>query len=143
MSVEIVIKQTGIADVKVRLGKAIDRMADLTPAMKRASILMMGSINQNFQQSGRPMPWAPLAYSTIKEKMRKGYSPKPLIRTGLLRASMAQNISTKGFRIGTAVPYAKYHQLGTKNIPARPYLVFQTQDIERINKVVTDHLSGA
>lgn len=141
MPIEILIKQTGAADVSISLGRAVGRMSDLTPAMKRASVLMIGSVNQNFQRSGRPVPWRPLSPAYLKRKVAQGYSPKPLIRTGLLRASIAEKVSRTGFRVGTSVPYAKYHQLGTSSIPARPYLVFQRQDIEVINQVVLDHLT--
>ena len=142
MPIDIIIKQTGMADVTVKLKKAVDKMSDLTPAMKRASALMLGSVNQNFQQSGRPAPWRPLSPAYLKRKVAQGYSAKPLIKTGLLRASIAQKVSTKGFRVGTSVPYARYHQLGTGTIPARRFLVFQKQDIETINQVVIDHLKG-
>lgn len=49
-------------------------------------------------------PWLPLA-------SRRG---KPLLDTGRLRASYAVEPIAGGFRIGTAVAYAGYHQFGTR-----------------------------
>jgi phage gpG-like protein len=48
--------------------------------------------------------WKPLA-------RRSG---KPLMDTGRLRASFAIEATADGFRIGTAVAYAGYHQFGTR-----------------------------
>ncbi len=38
----------------------------------------------------------------------------PLIKTGQMRQSGSMEVTQAGFRIGIAVPYAAYHQFGTK-----------------------------
>lgn len=49
-----------------------------------------------------------------------------LIRTGKLMGSLTgpsiRNISARRMELGTAVPYAKYHQSGTSRMPARPVI---------------------
>lgn len=61
-------------------------------------------------------PWAPL-------KSRDG---QPLRDTGRLMNSVATERAVKktktGFRIGTNVSYAGFHQEGTRTAPARPFL---------------------
>lgn len=67
--------------------------------------------------------WPPLAASTLAEKRRKGFSSAPLVRTTVYRASSTGLRSTKVRRnvieITSQVPYAKYHELGTRYIPKR------------------------
>lgn len=72
--------------------------------------------------------WAELAESTVKAK---GHD-QILVDTELLKNSLSQrgadgqilDITPEGFRFGTEVPYAEYHQKGTVNMPARPVLEF-------------------
>lgn len=143
----ITITVNGIQEVNANLTGAIDRSADLTPVMKQSAVLMMGSINENFQQGGRPAPWFPLALSTIKQKVRQGYSVMPLIRTGTLRASITPRVGQTSFKLGTSIVYGRIHQKGGKagrnhsaTIPARPYLVFQDEDLRQINRLVSDYI---
>lgn len=81
--------------------------------------------------------WAPLnkAYKRWKEK-KLGHS-RILIFTGLLEESLRPGkvsgssyepsrnqtfkMTPKGAVLGTTVPYAKYHQLGTQRIPQRKF----------------------
>lgn len=132
----------GAQRVDAKLSGVAQRATDLTPAMKRGGIVMLASVNRNFGESGRPSRWVPLAPGTVRQKARLGYSPLPLIRTGVLRASISPSTSTNSLKIGTSVPYAKYHQLGTRSIPARPYLVFQKQDIRELNQIVKEYIMG-
>lgn len=138
----VTINITGIGEVNAKLDGAVARSQDLTIPMKQGSLLMLNSINDNFLDSGRPSSWAPLAKSTLKQKLRKGYSSRPLVRTGILKASIAPSVDSQGFKIGTSVSYAKYNQFGTRKMPSRPFVIFQDQDIEDINKLVVDYIKG-
>lgn len=142
MPVNIVITTNGVNEVAAKLEGTITKSSDLTAPMKMGAQLMMGSINENFQASGRPMHWKSLAVSTLRQKIRKGYSSMPLIRSGMLKASITPKVDTKGFRVGTAVSYAKYNQFGTRHIPSRRFVIFQDQDIQDINKIVVDYIKG-
>lgn len=102
----------------------------------------------------RGNPWQPLKYRQ-GGKMRRGqYGPrragKPLMKTGRLRASFSTAVTPNGFRIGTAVQYAGYHQTGTATIPARPMLpdagalppAWQEAFAVELNRMVSDQISG-
>lgn len=89
-----------------------DRLASLQTAAFRENLsTLCGAaalklVADGFRGSHAPdgTPWEPL-------KSRKG---KPLLDTGRLRSSFAVESTPGGFRIGTAVGYAGYHQYGTR-----------------------------
>lgn len=146
----VTIKVNGVQSVSAKLSGTVDRSRDLTPAMKQSAVLMMGSINANFGAGGRPMPWTPLSPSYAIRKARQGYSDTPLIKGGALRASITPKSSSNAFKLGTSIVYGRIHQKGGKagrnhaaSIPARPYLVFQEEDLRQINQVVLNHIKGA
>ena len=75
-------------------------------------------------------------------------SPKKNVRVFALRLkrslSIGRGLSMKrdGFFIGTNVSYARIHQMGGRagrggrsNIPARPYVMYQTQDVAIITSL--------
>jgi phage gpG-like protein len=66
--------------------------------------------------------WAPLKESTAKQKARKGYSPLPLLRTGHLRQSFRPFWTKEQAGVGSEVPYAQYHETGTRTLPQRAML---------------------
>lgn len=71
--------------------------------------------------------WAPLAASTIEDRLRKGYGAGPiLVRTMRLANSLAGQSADSIFavtpttlRVGTNDPKAPYHQRGTRKMPKR------------------------
>lgn len=72
--------------------------------------------------------WSPLSPPYAKWK-QKHYPGKPILQlTGRLMASMVDRpfgvdeVTDKGFVIGTDVPYAHFHQQGTDHMPARPII---------------------
>jgi phage gpG-like protein len=89
---------------------------------------MLDSIRQNFVAGGRPVTWQPL---------KKG-GPSHLFQGGtLLRSISAFSGPTWAQAETGALPYAAIHQFsgwagrGHKSfIPARPYMLFQQDDIE-------------
>jgi phage gpG-like protein len=91
--------------------------------------------------------WAPLAQSTIDQKVAAGYPSEILHRTLRLRRSLTEvggdNISTAtpdGFVFGSNVEYGEYHQRGTVNMPQRRPLEFTQADkvlwIKRLQRYI-------
>lgn len=136
-----------------KLKAMANRVADLTPLMESFGRHMMPSIRKNFDVGGRPA-WQPLVGVTILPKgtTKKGYRTQgrprmggPLVLTGDLRGSVTF-IPEKADLILTAHPdpnvKGPVHQFGTNRagrhhnvtIPARPYLVFQPEDVEWFRK---------
>ncbi len=162
MFVNVVVN--GLVGVKAKLSGTISRSLDLSIPLKEASLYMMGSINENFEASGRPIPWTPLAESTRRSRsirifrsrtksffaFSRSLEMRPLLGKGILRGSMTPQVGLSYFSIGTNLIYARIHQFGgmagrnhAAKIPARPYLLFQVEDIPIINQMVTDYIVGA
>lgn len=116
------------------------QLGDMTVPLKEAVHIATRAMTTNIDVGGRP-PWPILATSTIIKKTYEApfYVVKPLLRTGYMydtiygekywritrdRADMEQ--------LDTVVPYAKYHQTGTKHMPPRPFAVLDQKYIEMI-----------
>jgi phage gpG-like protein len=98
-------------------------------ANEQVATQLFGWVQRNIQAEGGLLedgPWPPLAESTLAEKKRLGYSPKPLIRTGNLRQSFGmyydENIAGVGARASYGVDYAEVHEYGGGNVPQRRML---------------------
>jgi len=109
---------------------------DLSAPMKDISIYMKSSVLKNFEAQGRPERWKPLSPEYAEWKARHGYSSKILIRKHRLMQSISARSGTNYARIFTGVDYGIYHQLGTKKMPARPFLVIQDEDVEVAKKIL-------
>lgn len=95
--------------------------------------------------------WAPLspAYATWKAARFPGAGI--LVRSGALKASLAGPDSPlsvfrpgpTSLEIGTSVPYAMYHQLGTSRMPQRPPLRVNGAFMSTIGKELQAHVQDA
>lgn len=136
-----------------------DRMRNLRPVLGAAGQYMLGSIQRNFDSEGRPRKWKPLSPATLMTWVRKRKTwvgkrgltaagrralagRKILTDTGRLRNSINYRAEVNRLIIGTNVSYAPYHQFGTKKMPARPFLLFQNEDIVEIRRMIADYLDG-
>ena len=108
---------------------------DLSPIMVKVAKIMERSIKANFAAGGRPTSWLPL---------KKG-TGKPLWGSGVLRGTLnvrsGNNWAEAG--MGEGLPYAWIHHRGgmagrghKSNIPARPYMVLQREDLDKIGKML-------
>jgi len=133
--------------VKALLAGLQERCENPTPAMKEIGEIVRSSIIKNFEQSGRPNKWQPLAAATIKKK--RGGAGKTLIDSARLMNSITTRAHSNRVEIGTSVIYARIHQLGgiagrgrKVEIPARPYLMVQDEDWSPIREVLSRYLTG-
>lgn len=90
--------------------------------------------NSKTDPNGRP--WAPWSMATIKANAGKGGSL--LFRSGALLNSIEYRISEKTLTIYSNVGYAKYLQFGTPKMPARPFLGWSRESINKIKKILQD-----
>ncbi len=111
------------------------------PLEQSVDLVITPSMKKNFLVCGRP-PWEPLANVTANYKIKEFPSTMaffPLIRTDRL----VSNIINKNFwritgdkadmeALDNHVPYAKYHQRGTRTVPQRQFAVLQQEDVEDI-----------
>jgi len=107
--------------VKALLKKAGDKAKNLRIPLKRAGILMLGSIDKNFREEGRPEKWAPLSPMTIAMRRKEGKGAKILQDTGIGRGSIVYEVvSDQEVQIGTRLDYMRIHQKGgSVKIPPR------------------------
>ena len=67
--------------------------------------------------------WEELADSTKDDRVSKGYTENdPLLRSGKLRDSIHHDVDGLEAIIGSDSDIAVYQELGTENIPPRPFL---------------------
>lgn len=144
----------GIEQVLNRFLIIESSLENLEPAMRASGVYMLGSIERNFKAQGRPAKWQALAPSTLRGR-RKGKGkggPQILVNDGLLKGSVttpdAMQVSSGSMSIGTnKVQAARMHfgypggeGRGRSKTPARPFLLFQTEDADAIENIFNRHL---
>lgn len=120
------------------------QFGDMTiPLIRSIKKVVIPSMIRNYMLQGRPS-WQPLAESTIERRMSKGF-PRILLDTEkLARISTSWPIwrinrtEANMEALDAVVPYAKYHQSGTANMPARPFALLQLKDVENIIIIFDD-----
>lgn len=123
------------------------RISSFTPAMRMVGQVVLESIDKTFADEGRPAKWQPLAERTLQaksagQKILEGDSHR--LREGI----HIQEVGSDYVDIAPDdLPYARIQQLGgdtgfghQAHIPARPYLVIQTGDNDRIRDIITDYI---
>lgn len=111
------------ASIGLRLFTA--KLVDTDKVNRRLSVQLYGLAIRNFNTMGTAgggKPWQPLKPATIAAKRKKGYSAKPLIKTGALRQSFMPFHDRRVAGVGSEMEIAAYHEEGTSVLPARPML---------------------
>lgn len=143
-----------------------DRAVHLKPIMAVTGNMVVKSVRQNFREGGRPEKWEKSKKSKGMTLIGTGALMKSIhykvhddgmgvtIMTGPQKYAAilhfggttapheikARNFKALGFmRGGEKVHYRKVHHPGS-NIPARPYMLLQDEDIENIKKVMLEYL---
>ena len=100
-----------LATMTPRLAIGLDKVGQLAEALA-------AEIPGHYQPG-----WAPLAQSTIEEKVRLGFPvPSPLRRTGEMAASYRKEVDPFQLElvIGSPDKIALFQEMGTSRIPPRP-----------------------
>jgi phage virion morphogenesis protein len=152
--------------VEVRIGPVTRRLhiikrngESLEVPLAEIGEILMSSIEENFLQEGRyesadswhggSNRWRDLAESTKEARRKVGKWPgkKLQMSQGGLAASIHPEVHGDNLEIGSNKVYAAIHQFGGKagrgrkvNIPARPYLVVQEEDIDEIMDTLGNHM---
>ncbi len=141
----------GLEKVLRRVSRLSTDARHVEKPMKAAGTYMLGSIEKNFKAGGRPNKWQGLSAGTIaRRRNKKKSSIKILVDTGRLKNSHSFRLVSEGVQIGTNVIYAPRQHFGYKGgsgrghseTPARPYLMFQEEDIREIGEIFTRHVAG-
>lgn len=121
-----------------------ERAQDVSPAWEA---LLTWFSEQNFQQfltrgARWGTPWRPISEDWRSYKVAQGHAQDILIMTGRLAHSLTlrplgvEHITGREVSAGTNVPYARFHQTGTRRgLPARP--LFSSAQIRREQAATT------
>lgn len=81
--------------------------------------------------------WAPWSMATLRERRREGTLAGGLLnRTGALINSIAFKLNKATLTVFSSAPYAKYLQLGTDKMPARPFMGWSTEGVNRVRELL-------
>ncbi len=109
--------------IKVDTSRFDRMMSDFPAAMARAKLNALRAIGQHVASEAtlafrtaslRPSPWAP-------RKDKKATHPLLSYSGSLRQSSRVRLDGSDAVVIGSPMKYAKYHQRGTKKMPARPF----------------------
>lgn len=126
---------------------------DADRALAVAGEYVVGSIQRNFQQEGRPQRWPGLAASTIAGRRRgKGRGGIKILQdTRRLGGGIHKQVVGGGVKIATSpLPYARRQQegypggkgRGHSKTPARKYLMLQVpEDVNEIGNIFRRHIA--
>ncbi|MGG1219352.1 phage virion morphogenesis protein [Priestia endophytica] len=158
-------KVRGIEELDSTLQRAVRRMSDWKQPLKESGVYMYQSIDKNFQSGGRPSKWK--GHHWLTKKLRGG--GQVLSDTGRLRQSVTSKgagskyqLSDSKLVIGSNVKARGSSRLladiqqngvpagvnkvfgkpGKGGIPARPFLLIQSEDEERIEEIFRDYIEG-
>lgn len=136
----------GLRPVSIMLERWEHNLGDATPAFAAMAAYQKTVVNKRqFDEEGsvETGKWSPLSppYARWKARVRPG---RPvLVFDGMLRRDMTltsqgvYDVWGKGMRVGTDLPYAKYHQNGTPGMPARPLIgPARRQDTREFGKLL-------
>ena len=118
-------------------------------AASRFTSYMRKQTDQTFVKRGRgEVRWPALAASTVEQKRRKGRRATSILQdTRTLRKSIVHETSGRGDRFvssqSTNVPYATFHQTGTRLMPARPFAFYTDKDVDQSEAILLEETEKA
>lgn len=141
----------GLERVVQRLGELATDTRQVERPLKAAGAYMLGSIEKNFRAQGRPQKWPGLSQGALRRRRRgRGRGgAQILIDTARLKNSHGYVVTGDAVEIGTNVKYAARQHFGYaggkgrghSRTPARPFLMFQAEDLPEISEIFKRHIS--
>lgn len=134
-------------ELRARLLALQGKLADPSPVMAEIAEEMLNGMHDRFDSETAPdgERWKAHSLATVA---RRGGRATLLRERGRLVGSIHPASDRTWARVGTNLVYAAIHQFGGRagrrqatKIPARPYLGFSTEDMERIGEVLEDWLA--
>ncbi len=116
------------------------------PLKRSIQEVMAPSFKANFDEGGRPS-WEPLSETTLLMKALAGQPSDILVATGQLKKTVQQlnlwKIDGPGGEayidtLPEKISYGKFHMEGTRRMPARPFMDFQEEDLDKIQEIFAD-----
>jgi len=125
-------------------------LGENAPALREIAEDFREMVAQQFASEGRAeqTPWPPRKLAGGAARARSA-RPRPadgplLVRSGALRASLIgpsapehlEEADQRTLTLGSRLPYAMFHQTGTRRLPARPLLVLSDERARRWTGIV-------
>lgn len=128
----------------------------MAPAWEQVGNKLLNDFAANFSQEGGFFggfsKWPALRPSTVADRLRHGYSgAHPILqRTGELHWSATLKgasdnvfqVGTNSLVVGSANPYAGFHQTGTRRMPARPIVGVGWQQTSQIVDILNQYVTA-
>lgn len=149
---------SGIEQLLKRLGELALDASNVERPLRAAGVYMVGSIEKNFQAQGRPTRWTPLSARTLAGRRvgkgrKRGKGPRILINSARMKNSVSSQVHLQNpesyTEVGTNVIYAPRQHFGYQGkgkgrgqatTPARPFVMFQDEDFEFIERLFGRHI---
>lgn len=138
----------GVNRVNLRLAKMAERATDFGPVFRWAQRELEKANRDNFRSRGASSghPWMPLDDEYARWKLAHHGPKPPLVIDGRLFKEVTflrgppNSIGKLTATFGTDLPYAKFHQAGTRDMPARKIIfvpkLFSQRLSERMAKYI-------
>jgi phage gpG-like protein len=142
---EVTLEKFGVTETIAILEGVKKRWEDRKTFLEQVGgDVMLVSILRNFDEEGRPMPWAPLAPATIKDRIKHGYGEGPILyRNGtLLTSNGILHLEDDRVMVGTDYVIAGYMQEGSDRMPARIIYLWQDEDLDMIEEKAMEFFFG-
>jgi len=128
------------------LGRMLQRLKDPSSAMAEIGKALVQSTRTRIKSTKTDpdeSPWAPWADSTRIARTKDNTASKGLLyKTGELSRSIQAQVTNKQAIVGSDSPYASFLQLGTSDMPARPFIGISQKDKAVINNILLKHLKS-
>ena len=139
------IKPDGVSQLTQKLKSQAERLRNLQPLWQLVGMYVQRqTIKERFDKEQAPdgTKWKPLSPARVKQRLKrhKSGSMKILQDVGELRRSIQYEAGPNYVRIGSNLKYARTHQFGRGNIPARPFLGVTPNERQHINDMVKAYL---
>jgi len=137
-------------DYQKDLEGVIARSTNMTPAMLKVGLYLLGVNLRNFNAEGRPN-WTPLKPATIQDRIRQGFGTGPILqRTKILIRSLTEKGAAyqifrarpRSLQLTSTLFHFPFHQKGTTHIPIRQMMGYQKQDQSQITRIINDYVKG-
>ncbi len=135
--------------VRQLLTEMVDRTRGVEKAWPKVGDVIADNLSTQFDSQGNHLggaAWAPLNPQYLAWKIRKGFDPRILHQTGVMRASLTSRpMAVEEYRpteatFGTTDPKAPFHQSGTTFMPARPIITVTEDLADDVNSVLARYI---
>lgn len=128
--------------------RLLAKLQDKEPVLQQVGELLVNSTKARIastKTSPDGSPFAPWSFATLKARQKDGSASSGiLLKTGRLLNSIEYQIQGDQVVVGanSSAPYANFLQVGTPNMPARPFVGISQPDTELIQSVLRKHLNS-